>query len=387
MKHFITFYISIILFLASSCEKDVTYSSDKYTCTPSISMVENHPMQQNVTNFLNEMINNQGGVGAVVMIKTSNGVCFGAKGMADIASGAEMQPCNRFRVGSITKTFTAATVLRLYDEGKLNLDDLISTYLKSDLIDKIENADKATIRTLLNHTCRLRNCNGADWMFDAINWSANYETVDERLERIYDKKAPDEMIYANTQYLLLGKIIEEIEKKPVYDVMREKVIKPLNLSNTFLVDQEPANLVQAYMDLYNNGKYVNASDIDKNLFGSDGYCDGALISNAEDLIHFLEELSDTTFLKKETFNEMTDFINDMPENPNNKYHKSMGLGLFYFETPYGKAYGHIGSLSSYNSFMCWFPEKQLYFVCLSNCNTTQDFTIYSPDVFDKFFND
>jgi D-alanyl-D-alanine carboxypeptidase len=378
------FYISIIIAftLSVACVKETTYQQDKYICQPTVALNDNHPMKPNLINFMNEMIK-RGSTGVSIMLKSTDGTWYGSKGMADLATGVKMQPCNKFRLGSLTKMVTAIAILRLYDEGKLKLDDPISKYIDQSIIKRIDNADKATILTLLNHNSYIRNYLDVTYILDAFNFSIENNSADKMLERIYDKDGPAEITYANTNYVLLGKIMEKIENKPVYDVIREKVIYPLGLSNTNFPDQEPTDLVQSYADVYDNGKYVNVNEVDKKLFGGKGFCDGALISNTEDLIKCFESISDSTFLKAETFNLMKDFVN-IPKNPMNKYHKKFGLSLFYFDTPYGIAYGHPGGLYSFNSFMCYFPDKNMYFVCLSNCSSTANF-MASDEVFDCLF--
>src|SRR6187402_3967625 len=142
--------VLLVIWLLSGCRMGETIEPDFYSCLPYVmdSSLTN-PNQQKYQQLLND-ITAEGVVGLLMSVyQPSSGMWVGASGQADLHNAVDMSSCNITRVGSTVKMFTALTVLILQEEGKLDLDDHISDYLEGDVIDKIENADQATIRQLL----------------------------------------------------------------------------------------------------------------------------------------------------------------------------------------------------------------------------------------------
>ena len=120
-----------------------------------------------------------------------------------------MKPCNISRMGSTIKMFTATTILILQEEGKLNIDDKISSYLSGDNIDKIENADKSTIRQMMQHSSGMFNyIQNLKFQTASLNALVREWHADDLLKYAYNKKAhfqPNaDVTYSNTNYILLG---------------------------------------------------------------------------------------------------------------------------------------------------------------------------------------
>lgn len=140
------FALLVALAVFAGCREGETIDPAFYTCGFDFqdSSLSN-PDQQKYQDLLNDIISN-GVVGITMSVfKPQNGMWIGAAGMADLHNNVVMQPCNISRMGSTVKMFTAVTVLKLQEEGKLHLDDNISTYLHGDVIENLENADRKSV--------------------------------------------------------------------------------------------------------------------------------------------------------------------------------------------------------------------------------------------------
>src|SRR5690606_29630670 len=206
------------------------------------------------------------------------------------------------------KMVTATTVLKLADEGKLNVNDKISSYLSGDAINKIENADKATIRQLLQHSIRIYNyIQNLKFQTASLNDFIREWKPNDLLSYAYNQKAyfqPDEDVrYSNTGYVLLGLLIEKIEGKPFYKVFEEKIFIPLGLTMTKFAaeDHIPYGTVRGYIDMYSNLQIVESTYFS----GWDYYtADGGLISNPYDMNVFFRALMNGQIINSNSLNEM-----------------------------------------------------------------------------------
>lgn len=208
-----------------------------------------------------------GVVGVTMSVyQTQTGMWIGASGKADLHNNVDMKSCNISRVGSTVKMFTATTVLKLAEEGKLSLDDKISTYLQGDVIDKIENADKATIRQLLQHSSGIYNyIQNLKFQTASLNDFIREWKPNDLLEYVYNQKEyfqPGEDVrYTNTGYIMLGMLIEKIEGKPFYKVFEDKIFIPLGLSMTKFAaeDHITYGTVRGYIDMYSSLQVVEST--------------------------------------------------------------------------------------------------------------------------------
>lgn len=152
-----------------------------------------------------------------------------AFGMADIAAGQANNGQQRFRIGSVSKTFTAAVVASFAEAGEIDLNDTISTYL-----DGVPNGELITLFDLLEHRSGLRDFSQADWKL--LFLSDNPLTKDTVLQMIVAKKPkrkPDKKFeYNNAGYILLGYVIESVAEKGLTEVFREELFEPLELDDT-----------------------------------------------------------------------------------------------------------------------------------------------------------
>lgn len=367
-----TIYIILAVFVLTACDKGKDIDPAFYSCGFSFAdsssvNPDNHKYQA----LINDMTS-IGVVGVIMSVcHTQTGMWMGTSGKADLLNNMDMQPCNISRVGSTVKMFTAATVLKLAEEGKLNLEDKISSYLQGDVIHKIENADKATIRQLLQHSSGIYNyIQNLKFQTASLNDFIREWKPDDLLQYAYNQKAyfqPGEDVrYSNTGYIMLGMLIENIEGKPFYEVFEEKIFDPLGLTLTTFAaeDHIPAGIVRGYIDMYSNLQVVESTYFS----GWDYYtADGGLISNPYDMSVFFQALMSGQIINSNSLSQMLTW--KTPNEPDPEFFPiSYGLGIFKIETDKGIAYMHSGDAVGYYANMLYFPDDSTTIVYAVNSN-------------------
>lgn len=309
--------------------------------------------------------------GISALIRDEDGVWVGAAGKADFAKDVDMSPCTVSKAASLTKTFIATLALKLVEEGKFGLDDPLTKWLTDEQIGKLKNANISTVRQLLNHTTGIADVIEDDGFYLAVlNNPAKKWKPEELLEFVYGVEpefAPGTGVsYSNTNFLLLAMVINSATGQDHAQLLREKVLGPLGLDQSFYYwhDDLPGNVAQGYFDLYNNQTIVNVTNF--NTGSGNGY--GGLYSNVFDLQIFIEALvRDKTLLSANTLDQMLTF--GEPEGTTNK---RLGLGIFkdFLErAPDQFAYGHRGRDLGYTADMFWFPNQDFTMTYLINYGT------------------
>ncbi len=182
-----------------------------------------------------------------------------------------------FKIASISKLYDVVAVTKLVSEGRLSLDKTIADYLP-ELEGRIKNADKITLRLMIQHRSGIPN------FTDAPNfWAASTQTYEESLELILDKPANFEpgkdYEYCNTNYLLVNKIMDEVLGYNNFQFIQKEILAPLNLHNTF------SSLSEVNLDNVMSGYHVgHPFDLKKD--------DHGILANAEDVGTFLRALND-----------------------------------------------------------------------------------------------
>jgi D-alanyl-D-alanine carboxypeptidase len=366
--------ISIILalFLSFSCDKGEDINPTYYDCNFNFSdSSSTNPENGEYIALLNDMTSS-GVVGVMMSVyNTQSGIWLGASGKADLHNNVDMKSCNISRVGSTVKMLTATTVLKLAEEGKLNLDDKISSYLNGDVVDKIENADKATIRQLLHHSSGIYNyIQNLKFQTASLNDFIKEWKPDELLKYAYNQKAyfqpEDDVRYSNTGYIMLGMLIEKIEGKPFYDVFEDKIFIPLGLTMTKFAakDHVPYGIVRGYIDMYSKLQVTESTYFS----GWDYYtADGGLISNPYDMSVFFQALMNGELLNSNSLSEMLTWKTE--KNPDPEFFPiAYGLGIFKIDTDKGVAYMHSGDAVGYYANMLYFPSDGTTIVYAVNSN-------------------
>ena len=372
MKQIIASILIIIIFFPSCRKEDNRNSSQSYDC--SFSFADSSRANVNHTKYaqLITEITASGVPGIMLSIhKPDVGMWLGASGKADLSNKVDMKPCHISRMGSTVKTFTAVTILKLKEEGKLNLDDKAAKYLPVSITHNISNAERATIRQLLNHSSGI------------FNYIQNTKFQTESLNNLIKEWKPDELLsyargksayfepgtdtyYSNTNYVFLGMIIEKVTGKPFWQAFQEKIFIPLGLNSTSFAatNKVPSNIVRGYADLYSNLQVVDATYFS----GWDYYtADGGLISNVYDMNIFMQRLFSGSIINSNSLNEMLTTIT--PKKADDEFFPmEYGLGIFKISTPFGDAYMHSGDAIGYYANIVHFPTTNTTIVWSVNGN-------------------
>lgn len=361
-----------VVLLSVSCRKGEDIAPSFYACNfPFADSSSANPDNSNFNSLLAGLT--ASGVPGITMsvYHENNGLWLGASGKADLHNNVNMRSCNISRAGSTVKMFTATTVLLLQEEGKLDIDDKISDYLTGDVINKLENAEKATIRQLLQHSSGIYNyIQNLKFQTASLNDLIREWSAEDLLKYAYHQKAyfqPGEDVqYSNTNYILLGMLITEIEGKPFYKVFEEKLFIPLGLTLTSFAAENPVpeGIARGYIDLYSNLQVIESTYYS----GWDYYtADGGLISNPCDLNNFFRALMNGQVLNPASISEMMTWQAPKEQDPE-FFNIWYGLGIFKMETPQGMAYFHSGDAIGYYCNMMYFPDDGTTIVYASNGN-------------------
>jgi D-alanyl-D-alanine carboxypeptidase len=308
------------------------------------------------------------GAALVVQVTTPDGTWVSAGGLAD--EERSTTSTDRFRIGSMSKTYVAAVALMLVEQGVFNLDDAASDWLPQDIIDNIANVDTVTIRQLLAMRSGIDDYLATDEFWDAALADPTYEwTPAEALTYAYGLEplfAPDEAYsYSNSNYLLMQMILEEASGMPLHELMRTKILDPLKLKNTYTQGAESMDggFVYGYEDMDEDGTQEEVSGINDGV----GLADGGLISTTADVTAFYKALlQDQTLLSEDSMQELLAFQDDEEGG-------GYSLGLGNWESDYGEAIGHSGAVSGFVSEGFYLPEYEAIVVVLSaNAETDPD---------------
>ena len=380
----------ILVFLVGACtEKDEIFEASFYACRSDIGSNNlQHPLANRI-NDLAEDFMDRGVPGIMISVRNDQGQYTVSKGKSDLASNVDLQACNITRVGSTVKTFTATALLLLQEEGLLQLDDPISKHLPNAVFRQIANAEKSTIRQLLNHSSGIHNyIQDTKFRTASLNDLIKEWRPDELLGYSRGRDAyfdlGTDVQYSNTNYILLGMIIETVTGVPFYRVFEEKLFRPLNLGFTSFAatDPVPDGIIRGYVDLYSNFNLINATYFS----GWDYYtADGGLISNTSDLSLFMAKLFQGGVLSETSLAEMTDWIAPKDQDKDG-FETFYGLGIFRITTDYGPAYLHSGDAIGYFASMVYFPDQDVALSWATNANYGKlDDIIQSKETMERIF--
>ena len=296
--------------------------------------------------------------GVVAAVQTPEYTWVRALGVADRASGESMTPEMHHRIGSVTKTFTATLLLQAADEELLSLDDTIDQYVEG-----VPNGDKITLRQMADMTSGIASYTADDqWVKE---WSSDPYRVwkPEELAQAGIKDSPQfdpgtEWFYSNTNYVLLGLVLEQVTGKPIGELYREQIIEPLGLKNTSFPDQADSSIPEPHAQGYTlQGQSSGDKPIDSTDWSpSEAWTAGMMISTVEDLLVYGRALgTGKGLLPPETQSERLDsFVSDVPplNQPPLKGDLAYGIGL-------GKDHGwvgHNGEIPGFNTYLFYHPE-------------------------------
>ena len=303
--------------------------------------------------------------GATLGVVLANGESFGlAVGLADRATKRAMTPTDRMLAGSVGKTFAAATALQLIKEGKIGLDDKIEKYLGSEpWFSRLPNAKDITVRELMNHTSGLVRYEFKQQFTKDL--TANPEKVwkpAELVAYLLDEKPPFEAgkswDYSDTNYIVLGMIIEKVTGRKFYDEANRRVLKPLKLTNTIPQDgPRLKRVVQGYAGPNNPFGGKDAMIVDGKFVINPQFewTGGGYASTAQDLARWAKMIYEGKAFSPDLLPQVLDGVSAPMLGRETKY----GLGVIIRQTTAGTSYGHSGFFPGYMTDMMYFPDHKV----------------------------
>jgi CubicO group peptidase (beta-lactamase class C family) len=301
-------------------------------------------MQQVIANY----VDNRTYMGAVLVAEDAKVLLNQGYGFADLEWNIPDTPKGRFRIGSLTKQFTAACILLLAEHGKLKLDDPIKTYLP----DAPPAWDKVTLYNLLTHSSGIPNFTGGP-AWDAYKW--NPHTPDETItlfrNRPLDFAPGEKFAYSNSNYILLGRIIEKASGLSYEQFLQENILCPLGMRDTG-VDHDTAILPQRVRG-YNPvpGGFAHALSSSMTI----PYAAGFLYSTTDDLFKWEQGLFGGKVLSAASLKKMT-----------TPYKGGYAMGLFVLDAKHHGVITHNGSIDGFEDSLNYYPEKKLTIIVLGN---------------------
>lgn len=289
-------------------------------------------------------------------------------GMSDKTAQTPIRTDMHTRIGSITKTFTATAILQLADEKKLALDDAVSKYL-----DFVPNGQNITVRQLLNMTSGLYSYSEDDAWIDSVlahpdrTYTAR-QLVDVGLQHPPHFAPGTNIRYSNTNYVLLGMIVEKVSAMKLEDFLAQRIFRPLGLSRTSW--PTTAALPTPFLNGYTR-QTPDGTEADATFFNpSWGNAAGQMISDRDDLKKWALALGEGTLLSPEMQQERLKWA------PFGSEKLRYGLGIGY----YNGWIGHTGELPGYNTGVYYLPSKRAVLVIQINADIPLVITPGNPPV-------
>lgn len=271
-----------------------------------------------------------------------------ALGYAYIDSTAKIPASihTKYRIGSETKMFTAVTIFQFKEEGKISLDQTLSIFFP-----ELPNANKITISHLLNHRSGLPNytegTNFQAWM--------NKPATHEQLLKIIKEKGSDfepnaKAEYSNTNFLLLGYIIEKICGMPYGKAIESRIITKAGLVNTYYGGAIDIKKGESVSYKYAAQTWNKEKETDLSVHGGAG----SLVSTSTDMVKFMDALFNNNLVSTSSLNTMKTLVD------------GYGMGLFPFTYSSKTALGHNGRIEEFYSSAMYFPGEKLSVSYITN---------------------
>nr|WP_248371304.1 serine hydrolase domain-containing protein [Actinomyces naeslundii] len=286
---------------------------------------------------------------ALAAVSDSKGESAGvAVGKGSLETGQAPPMDGEVRVGSNTKTFVAVVVMQLVQEGKVGLDEPIETYLPGLIKGEGIDASRITVRQLLQHTSGLPDFDETlVGTTDVFQYRHHYVTPRDVLDSALSKPAQFEpgaqWKYTNTNYVVLGMLVERVSQRPVGEQIDQRIVKKLGLSHTYFPAPGEEKIRGTHPQGYHlsaEGKLEDITEMDPAL----GWAAGAMVSTPSELNTFFQAVFDGRLPTQSSIDEMKKGVDT------DKAGVVYGLGLIGRSLSCGgTAWGHGGDIAGYHT--------------------------------------
>ena len=303
--------------------------------------------KQKIDSLFNVLDINNEYMGTISVFKDKKEIYSRSIGYSDINNNILSNESTRYRIGSISKIFTAVLIMQLVEEKKLNLNDKLSQYFPD-----IKLSNEITIEQLLTHRSGIYNYTDIkdyeSWMEKPLSQKELISKINKNKRRFKPNKKFE---YSNSNYFLLSLIIEQIENGRFNKILEKKILIPYNLNQTYCcTNEENNNVAKSYYNINNKWKEATNTDL-RTAAGA-----GGIISTAKEINKFFNLLFNNKIINKESLDLMT----------YNLKTSNYGFGIFEYDFFNSSGYGHNGRIDGFISTACYFLEEEISVTYLNN---------------------
>lgn len=305
--------------------------------------------------------------GAILVFQKDKMLLKKSYGKACLELSVPMPEDGQFEIGSVTKQFTAVAILKLVEAKKLSLDDDFTDYLEFDTKGR-----KITINNLLNHTSGIPSYTEFQEFSDLLIEDHPRDTLVRLVEKNEFLFEPnDALIYNNSAYFFLGLIIEKITGKSYAEFLKQELFEPLGMDNTSYCSNTEVVKNKVYGYKYSPDGLQQKSYLNHTW----PYSAGSLCSTTEDLLTWMRALHTGKVLSEPVYQLLIS-----PDKLNNGMQVSYAKGLVNFSNFGHKEISHGGLIPGFVSDTRYFPEEDLFIICLINTTGYRGYNFFSEEI-------
>jgi D-alanyl-D-alanine carboxypeptidase len=296
-------------------------------------------------NYFQNLETNNKFMGSIAVSQDGKVIYTKSIGFADVENNQKANENTKYRIGSISKTFTTVMVMKAVEDKKLDLNQTIEKFFPT-----VPNANKITIKQLLGHRSGIHNFTNDD---EYMTWYTQPKTEKEMVEiitKIGSDFEPDSKAdYSNSNFVLLTYILEKTYKQSFADLLDKQIIKPLELKNTKFGGKINTTNNESKSYSY-KGSWKEEPETDMSIpLGA-----GGIISSPSDLTKFSDALFGGKLLRAESLELMKTVVD------------GYGLGLFKIPFYDKTGFGHTGGIDNFTSMFSYFPDGNVSYAMTSN---------------------
>ena len=280
-------------------------------------------------------------------------------GFADLEARIPVTPDTKFRIGSITKQFTAAAILKLQEDGLLRVHDPLSKFIPD-----YPRGDKVTIHHLLTHTSGIHSYTSTSEFYRTVSEDVKPEDLIESFKgHPFDFDPGEEWLYNNSGYFLLGYIVEKVSGESFGEYLKRHFFDSLGMENTGVHSWDLPLEYEAVGYSYEDGKIEKALKWDMSRAGGAG----ALYSTAGDLYRWNEAVFNGRVLSESSLKAAFTPVTLHDGSTANAIGGKYGYGWMISEVRGLKEIQHGGGFDGFNAYLTRYPEQKVTIVVLTNC--------------------
>lgn len=296
-------------------------------------------------NYFNVLEQHNKFMGSVALSKNGEIIYTKTVGYLDLENNIKASNSSKYRIGSISKSFTAVLIFKAVELNRLELNQSIDTWFPT-----IKNSNEITVKQLLSHRSGIHNFTNDE---NYLSWNTLPKKEEEMIDIIVkggsDFKPDSKAEYSNSNFVLLTYILEKTFSKSYSDILQEHIVKPLALKNTYVFGKINPNNNEC-----KSYKFFGTWKLETETHYSIPLGAGGIISTPSDITKFADALFGGTLLSFKSLELMKTIKEDY------------GIGLFQIPFYESVGYGHTGGIDAFSSVYAHFPEDKISYALTSN---------------------